>query len=150
MLDFVIIVPIRDREAHKEQFLKEYYPLLNSNFKNFKIVFVEQDFKNKYFNRGKIINIWFSLYNNKTKFFITNDVDTFCPLDILEEFINKESVFDVDRIYVGHDKSCGGICKFSHDSIFEVNGFPNYIWGWGIEDRAMFYRYYMLSILKVC
>jgi hypothetical protein len=22
----------------------------------------------------------------------------------------------------------------------DINGFPNYIWGWGIEDRALYYR----------
>ena len=145
MLDFVIIVPIRDREEHKKKFLEEYYPVLNSNFTNFKVIFIEQDFNNKYFNRGKILNIGISLFKNCTKSFITNDVDTFCPIDILKEFLNKDSEFDVDRIYVGHEHSCGGICKFTHDSVFEVNGFPNYIWGWGIEDRAMFYRYSVLS-----
>ena len=145
MFDFIIIVPIRDREEHKNLFLKEYYPILNENFSNFKIVFVEQDFKNKYFNRGKILNIGIDIYKNKTKSFVTHDVDTFCPMEIFKEYLNSESEYDVDRIYIGHDSSCGGICKFTHDSIFEVNGFPNYIWGWGVEDRALYYRYKMLS-----
>lgn len=145
MLDFIIIVPIRDREEHKNLFLKEYYPILNDNFRNFKIVFVEQDFKNQYFNRGKILNIGIDIYKNKTKSFVTHDVDIFCPIEVLKEYLNSDSGHDVDRIYIGHDSSCGGICKFTHDSIFEVNGFPNYIWGWGIEDRALYYRYKMLS-----
>jgi hypothetical protein len=145
MFDFIIIVPIRDREEHKRLFLKDYYPILNDNFNNFKIVFVEQDFKNQYFNRGKILNIGMDLYKNKTKSFVTHDIDVFCPIEILKEYLNSESDYDVDRIYVPHDSSCGGICKFTHDSIFEVNGFPNYIWGWGIEDRALYYRYQMLS-----
>lgn len=145
MFDFIIIVPIRDREEHKILFLKEYYPILNDNFSNFKIIFVEQDFKNQYFNRGKILNIGIDLYKNKTKSFVTHDIDVFCPIKILKEYLNSDSEYDVDRIYIGHDSSCGGICKFTHDSIFEVNGFPNYIWGWGIEDRALYNRYKMLS-----
>ena len=28
--------------------------------------------------------------------------------------------------------------------IFDINGFPNNIWGWGIEDRALYHR----SVIK--
>ena len=49
------------------------------------------------------------------------------------------------RIKNVHSSSLGGIIKVKHDIIFDINGFPNNIWGWGIEDRALYYRYKILD-----
>lgn len=35
------------------------------------------------------------------------------------------------RIKSAHDNSLGGIIKVKHDIIFNINGFPNNIWGVG-------------------
>ena len=50
------------------------------------------------------------------------------------------------RIKSAHRVSLGGILKVKHNVIFDINGFPNYIWGWGIEDRALYYRCCMKNI----
>tara|TARA_B100000900_G_scaffold336768_1_gene298579 strand:+ start:630 stop:1331 length:702 start_codon:yes stop_codon:yes gene_type:complete len=140
MFDTIIIVPYRDRLQHMKYFIENYCPILKKNVPNSKVVFIEQDFSNNYFNRGMLLNIGFDLYKNETKFYITHDIDIIPNEKIIQELFNINN-YDVVKIFTGHHMSLGGICKFSKESLFQVNGFPNYIWGWGIEDRVMGYRY---------
>ena len=144
MLDNIIIIPYRDREEHLQYFLGKIVPLLQKHIPNGKVVIVEQDWNNKFFNRGCLLNIGFKEYENKTNYYVCQDLDI-CPNEtcIKEIYLNKN--FDVIRGFVGHNISLGGVCRFTHKSIHEVNGFPNYIWGWGIEDRALFYRYNIMK-----
>ena len=144
MLDTVIVIPYRAREEHLKYYLENTVPLLQKHIPNGKVVIVEQDWNNKLFNRGCILNIGFNEYKDKTKYFMTHDVDI-NPYEqtIIDYYLINN--FDALRIRVGHGCSVGGITKFSHDSIFNVNGFPNYIWGWGIEDRALYYRYKIMK-----
>jgi beta-1,4-galactosyltransferase 1 len=143
MYNTIIIIPFRNREAHLKKFIETSEELFKLYLKNFKIVIIEQD-EEKLFNRGKLLNVAFNLYKNNTNFFITHDVDI-CPNEYVVKNIYTKQNFDVVRISIPHSKSFGQICKFTHDSIYEVNGFPNYIWGWGIEDRALYYRYKILK-----
>tara|TARA_B100000902_G_scaffold399589_1_gene471207 strand:- start:1095 stop:1847 length:753 start_codon:yes stop_codon:yes gene_type:complete len=126
-------------------FIENYCPILKKNVPNSKVVFIEQDFSNNYFNRGMLLNIGFDLYKDKTKFYITHDVDIIPNETIIQELFNINN-YDVVKIFTGGKLSFGGIMKFSHDDIFFVNGFPNYIWGWGIEDRVLYYRHKILNI----
>lgn len=144
MLDNVIIIPYRARENHIKYYLENTFPLLKKHIPNGKIVVVEQDWNNKLFNRGCLLNIGVKEYENKTKYYIFHDVDTIPEEKCIKQLYTNTS-FDVVRIYVPHNTSLGGICKFSHDSINAVNGIPNYIWGWGIEDRALYYRYVIMK-----
>ena len=144
MYDTIIIVPYRDRKEHMKYFIENYCPLLKKNLPNSKVVFIEQDFSNKYFNRGMLLNIGFDLYKNKTNFYITHDIDTIPNEEIIQEIFSINN-YDCVKIFEPHSLSLGGIAKFSHDSILSVNGFPNYIWGWGIEDRILYYRYKILK-----
>jgi hypothetical protein len=140
MFDTIILVPYRDRLEHMKYFIENYCPLLKKYLPNSKVIFIEQDFSNNYFNRGMLLNIGFDLYKYNTKFFITHDIDIIPNEVIIQELFNIND-YDVVRIFTGGIHSLGGICKFSKESVFDVNGFPNYIWGWGIEDRVMGYRY---------
>ena len=40
---------------------------------------------------------------------------------------------DIYRIKFVHNASLGGIIKVKHDIIFDINGFPNNIWGWELK-----------------
>ena len=140
MFDTIILVPYRDRLEHMKYFIENYSPLLKKKVPNSKVVFIEQDFSNNYFNRGMLLNIGFDLYKDKTQFYITHDIDIIPNEHIIQELFNINN-YDVVKIFTGNHMSLGGICKFSKESLFQVNGFPNYIWGWGIEDRVMGYRY---------
>jgi hypothetical protein len=138
MSKILIIVPYRDREEHFNIFINECYPILKKCIPNIKILFVEQNV-GKLFNRGKILNVGLKENIDKYDSFILHDID-FIPDEktIMNMYTNND--YDVLRIIIPHSLSCGLICKFKNDVLKRVNGFPNYIWGWGIEDRALYYR----------
>ena len=138
MYENIIAIPFRNREAHLEYFIKNTVPLLQEYLPNSKVVVIEQN-EGKLFNRGMILNVAFKEYENKTKYFFTHDVDINPTQDVIKTVYVKKDI-DVQRIKSAHHISLGGIIKVKHDIIFEINGFPNNIWGWGIEDRALYYR----------
>lgn len=143
MYENIIAIPFRNRDTHLEYFIKNTVPLFQEYLPNTKVVVIEQN-EGKLFNRGALLNVAFKEYENKTKYFFTHDVDI-NPDEKCIQLLYTNTSFDALRIYVGHNKSLGGICKFTNDSIKAINGFPNYIWGWGIEDRALYYRYAMMN-----
>tara|TARA_Y100001978_G_C23605565_1_gene390966 strand:- start:182 stop:865 length:684 start_codon:yes stop_codon:yes gene_type:complete len=138
----IIIIPYRDREEHLNYFLNYAYPILNKYIKNLKIIIAEQT-NSKPFNRGKIINAAFCEYQNEIQCLYCHDIDTIPTENTIKELYNINS-HDIIRILVAHDYSLGGIVKMKKHIFKIINGFPNNIWGWGIEDRALFYR----SIIK--
>jgi len=139
MYENIIAIPYRDREQHLEHYIEHTVPLLQKHLPNSKVVVVEQA-EGKLFNRGALLNIVFKEYENKTKYFFTHDVDIIpIDADVIERIYCNNEV-DIYRIFSAHKYSLGGIIKVKHDVMFDINGFPNNIWGWGIEDRALYYR----------
>jgi hypothetical protein len=134
----VFCIPFRNREEHLQTFLNKAWPLIKTQFPNSLLVIIEQDKKNE-FNRGALLNIGFQEYGQKATWFITHDVDM-CPKEETLKRTYVSELFDILRIYNAHDTSLGGICKIRSSVFSTINGFPNHIWGWGIEDRALFYR----------
>jgi hypothetical protein len=114
--------------------MKQFETYLN----NVEIIIVNQE-NNKKFNRGKLLNIGFKERLN-SNFIFTHDVDLIPEEELIKNVYTVEK-FDALRIFSAHDSSLGGICKFSSESFLKCNGFPNHIWGWGIEDRALYNRY---------
>lgn len=137
MYNNIIAIPYRKREKHLEHYIKHTVPLIQKYLPNTRVVVIEQN-EGKLFNRGKILNVAFKEYENKTKYFLTNDVDLNPTQKCLEEYYKLEN--DIVRILTAHRESLGGVTKLHSKCIKEMNGFPNYIWGWGIEDRALYYR----------
>ena len=135
----LILVPYRNREQHLDIFINKLAPLLKKYITDLKIVIVEQSQDNKKFNRGKILNAGFAEYYKDFDDFFTHDVDTL-PYEntIINLYNNKD--YDILRIHSGHHVSLGGIVKFKCDIFKKINGFPNNIWGWGLEDEALFTR----------
>ncbi len=136
--DTVIVIPYRDRAEQLSAFVRDIVPLLKRYMNTFKVVIVEQE-QGKPFNRGKLLNIGFTEYRHSTPFFVTQDVDTH-PNEECVRRLYTNNQYEVMRIYNGHDRSLGGITKLSTSALLQMNGFPNHIWGWGIEDRALYYR----------
>ena len=134
----IIVIPYRDRKPHLDYFIKNTIPLIKKHLPNSKVVVIEQN-KGKKFNRGCLLNVVFKEYENKTNFFFTHDVDIIPSEEIVQNIYANDS-FDIYRIKSAHQSSLGGIIKIKKNIIFLINGFPNNIWGWGIEDRALFYR----------
>ena len=133
------LIPYRDRENHLKYFNKKVIPLLKKYIPDIKIIVVEQS-EGKSFNRGKLLNVGISEYTDSTiSHIILHDVDII-PTEKLIKEIYTQREEDIIRIYTAGPASLGGIIKCSKECLIKINGFPNDIFGWGIEDRALFYR----------
>jgi len=135
----VILIPYRNRKEHLDYFLQNSWPLLKQNLPNSKLSIIEQE-EGKLFNRGKILNVGFKEYMDKTNYFITHDVD----VNPYEKTIHLYKIVPNNNEVVGIFSSpcmtLGGIIKISNEIIKKINGFPNNYWGWGVEDRALYNR----------
>jgi len=145
----IIVIPYRNRKEHLTYFIKTTLPLLQECLPNSKIVVVEQN-DGKLFNRGALLNVGFKEYENKTKYFFTQDVDVNPTKKCIEEFyiqtIDEEHVLG---IYTSSTNTLGGIIKITDSVIQKINGFPNDIWGWGTEDKALQNRAEYFNINKI-
>jgi len=149
MYDNIIAIPYRNRETHLEYFIKNTVPILQEYLPNSKVVVVEQN-EGKLFNRGAVLNVAFKEYENKTKYFFTHDVDINPTKKCVEEYYMK----DVDEssvlgIYTSCYNTLGGIIKINNNTIHNINGFPNDVWGWGTEDKALQNRADYYNIKKL-
>ena len=138
MYENIFIVPYRDRKEHLKYFIDNFWPLVEKNVKSPYLLIVEQ-IDGKLFNRGKLINVGAHFIKDQGEYIISHDVDTF-PAKLSQFSYYNETKQDVCGICSPHQLSLGTICKIKMEKFFEINGFPNNIWGWGIEDRALFYR----------
>lgn len=148
MYENIIAIPYRNREKHLEYFITNTVPLIQKYLPNSKIVVVEQN-EGKLFNRGAVLNVAFKEYKNKTKYYFTHDVDINPTKEAVQGIYTRDNI-DIYRIYSAHQMSLGGVIKVQHDTMININGFPNYIWGWGIEDRALYFRSQMKKHVIVC
>jgi beta-1,4-galactosyltransferase 1 len=149
MYENIIVIPFRNRERHLDYFIKNSVPLLQEHLPNSKVVVIEQN-EGKLFNRGALLNVGFKEYENKTKYFLTHDVDINPTKKYIEEHYKKEvNDTDVLGIYTSKCNTLGGIIKIKDSTIHNINGFPNDIWGWGTEDKALQNRSEFYNIQKI-
>lgn len=141
----IIIVPYRDRENHLSLFLRDALPLFDKYLeKPYKVVIVEQNSANL-FNRGAIINIGFNEYKNQSEYYFTHDVDIVPTQKGIEELYNL-SCNGFLGLFTPPCNTLGCIVKFDCNSFINSNGFPNNIWGWGVEDKSLQNRAETMSI----
>jgi hypothetical protein len=149
MYENIIAIPFRDRDAHLEYFIKNTVPLLQQHLSNSKVVVIEQN-DGKLFNRGALLNVAFKEYENKTKYFFTHDVDINPTKKCIEEhYIKEVNDTDVLGVYTSQCNTLGGIIKIKDITIHTINGFPNDVWGWGAEDKALQNRAEYYNIKKI-
>lgn len=149
MYNSIIIIPYRNRQKHLDYFLEHTIPLIENYMPNSKVIVVEQS-EGKLFNRGKLINVGFKEYTGKTKYFFTHDVDINPTIKCIEKYYTK----DVDDnnilgIYTSIHNTLGGIIKGKDEVFQKINGFPNDVWGWGAEDKALQNRAEYYNINKI-
>lgn len=149
MYENIIAIPFRNRDTHLEYFIKNTVPLFQEYLPNTKVVIIEQN-EGELFNRGALLNVAFKEYENKTKYFFTHDVDINPTKKCIEEYYTKEvNDTDVLGIYTSQCNTLGGIIKIKNSTIHKINGFPNNIWGWGTEDKALQNRAEYYNIKKI-
>lgn len=151
--DVTFIVPIRDREHHKQGFIdniKQFY----GHYK-YEIIFVYQD-DCGLFKRGQLCNIGFVNSNGRIIVFHDIDIRHFRPINFEQELqkyhkpllafseisqIENGQVIEQFELLEGY----GGCNVFSREQFVKSGGFSNLFLGWGGEDnllhhRAKFYR----------
>ncbi len=135
----ILIIPYRDREEHLKYFKNNAIPLLKKYIPDIKIIVAEQ-VAGKPFNRGKLLNAGILEYvASNDSYIITHDVDAIPSEALIKQHYTIKPK-ELLRLYSAHTNCFGGIMKFNKDVFIKMNGYPNDIWGWGIEDRALFYR----------
>jgi len=134
--DSIILIPYRNRESHLKYFLDNTLPIFNQLLPNNKIVILHQA-NDKLFNRGKLLNVGFKEYLDKTQYFITHDVDVNPFHDTVKNLYTDNIKSKIKGIFTSQHNTLGGVVKISSDNISKMNGFPNGCWGWGGEDKAL-------------
>lgn len=132
----IILIPYRDREKHLKYFLEHSFPLLKKNLNNLKLIIIEQS-ENKLFNRGKLLNIGYDSYKQENSVYFTHDVDINPNEKTIKEIYDKKVSDEIIGIYTSECNTLGGVIKFRGETFKKINGFPNNVWGWGTEDKAL-------------
>lgn len=135
-----VIIPYRERKEHLAQFL----PHLKNFLKELphRILIIEQG-DNQPFNRGKLLNIGFSLTKAECTYVCFHDVDML-PLkadysypEIPTHLAEAVEQFNFEMPYASY---FGGVTLFNCTDFEKVNGFSNNYWGWGAEDDDLHRR----------
>jgi hypothetical protein len=152
--DIAIIVPYRDlhieqkRRQHLERFVPDMIRFMSrSGGRPFRIYIIEQSNDKRKFNRGKLLNIGYSIAAREgCKAFIFHDVDLLPSSELFESYMtipDDKRPIHIARVwdrYSDNKKYFGGITSFNDKAFREMNGFPNNFWGWGGEDDELYKR----------
>lgn len=139
----IVFVPYRNRTNHLKIFIDKISPMLFTFLPNCKIVIVEQK-DNLEFNRGKLLNAAFMEYINEVEYVFFHDIDVIPDKDTIINYYTKE--FSILNICSRAKDKFGGVTKIHKNDFIKMNGYPNNIWGWGIEDRSLYIRSYIQNI----
>lgn len=138
--EVVFIIPYRNREVHKTEFLKNMDILLEEHKGKYQIFFAHQC-NNLPFNRGAMKNIGFLALKEKypehykTMTFIFHDVDSWPRHKGLIDYMTKPEPGYVRHFY-GYQWCLGGMFSIRGEDFEKTGGFPNF-WGWGLEDNVV-------------
>lgn len=131
--ELALIVPYRDRPEHLARFIphmKKFLPL------PYRLFIIEQA-PGKSFNRGKLLNIGFTLAKIHFDYVCFHDVDM---LPVNADYSYPQSPthlathveqFDYDMPYPHY---FGGVTLFNLHDFSLINGYNNRYFGWGAED----------------
>jgi len=140
--ELIIVVPFRNREED----LKQFVPHMAGFLKGIKhrIVVIEQS-GDGLFNRAKLMNVGFSLYQDTDAYFCFHDVD------LLPESASCNYAYPVMPTHLSAHCSqfeyqfnpfnFGGVLLVNKGDFGQVNGFSNQYWGWGAEDDDLRKRF---------
>ena len=70
-MNYCIVIPYRNREAHLKKFIRHYHNMLGVD------IYVIEQADDHHFNRGKLANVGFLEFAHKYDYFIFHDVDMY-------------------------------------------------------------------------
>jgi hypothetical protein len=137
-----IVIPFREQvEQKRGEQLKQFVGHIKRFHPDWFVLVIEQSQDGRKFNRGALLNIGTKLAAKYGfKYVVQNDVD----LIPLAPIVPYYTAFPERPIHIGkawtskYDFASffGGVVSISIRDMKESNGFPNTLFGWGIEDRA--------------
>lgn len=140
--ELIIVVPFRNREENLRQFVPHMASFLQGI--KYRVVVVEQS-GGDLFNRAKLMNVGFTLYQDKSSYFCFHDVD------LLPESASCHYAYPVMPTHLATHCSqyeyqfspfyFGGVLLVNKGDFCQVNGFSNQYWGWGAEDDDLRKRF---------
>jgi hypothetical protein len=132
----IVIMPCRHRDEHLKIIPAELKKFLaKQNITN--EIFVIEQADRKPFNKGKILNVGFSLTKDRGDYFCFHDIDmlpevaSYAYVNHPVLLANSISQFDVRK---NHETYFGGVILFRKEDYIKMNGFSNNYWHWGYED----------------
>ena len=132
-----VIVPYRNRKKQLEKFIDHTSKYLSNREFEYYIIVVEQ-YDDKEFNRGKLLNIGFKeAVKRRCDYVVFHDVDML-PEKVDYSYSDIPIHLATDNLPFEH--YFGGITLFPIDLFERINGFSNVYWGWGFEDDDLRYR----------
>jgi hypothetical protein len=153
---FAILVPFMDnalqgRAAQLEQFLVHIHRQLRSVAASFQIIVLNQsksDSRNPLpFNRGQLLNqgTLIALLQYRCDYVILHDVDLI-PDSVLVQYYLMDPLVPLHLASPSawgkyeYDTFIGGVVSVRTEALIAANGYPNFYFGWGREDDALFSR----------
>lgn len=145
-----IIVAYRHREQHLKKFPGYLQEFLTKQKINYELLVVEQ-YDQKPFNKGKLLNIGAIKSLDKFDYFCFHDIDML-PQNADYGYINHPvllansvSQFDDNPgkpkdFWHRHPSYFGGVVMLRKEDFLAVNGFSNNYWHWGCEDDDFLMR----------
>lgn len=143
-----IVVPYRDREAHRRQFvpaIAAWFARLDPPI-HYRVTIVEQE-AGLPFNRGALKNIGFLLGEAASDYTCLHDID-YLPIDADYSWAEVPTPilwYGAERRPVAPGRSertvttdlestMGGVLLMPNAVMRQVDGYSNAFWGWGYED----------------
>ena len=96
-----------------------------------------------------IEDIGFNEYKTESQYFFNHDIDIVPKEECVKNIYTKEPLVKNNTIMGILTSDCntlGGIIKFDSETFIKANGFPNNMWGWGVEDKALQNRAEFMNI----
>lgn len=136
-----VIVPYRDRPQQLKRFIKHMEEYLTDVEHE---IFIIEQLDDKPFNRGKLLNVGYTLAcDNGCDYFVFHDVDML-PEDVDYSYTDKPlhlathlQEHDYETTFFDY---FGGVTMFNKEDFELINGFSNEYWGWGFEDDDLLIR----------
>ena len=106
-------------------------------------IFIIEQTDDKPFNRGKLLNVGFSIAKDTCEYVCFHDVDML-PLkadysfpDLPTHLATAVEQFNFEMPYPTY---FGGVTLFNIQDFESINGYANEYWGWGAEDDDLQFR----------